>query len=55
MRALLLILPFLFVSLLFPQATTNEIYTYSALQGDKAYVYGTVRIDPSLALVRDPS
>jgi hypothetical protein len=55
MRALLLILPFLFVSALFPQATTNEFYLYSALQGDPAYTYGTVRIDPSLELVRDPS
>ena len=55
MRAFLLILPFLFVSALFPQATTNEVYTYSALQGDAVYVYGTVRIDPSLSLTRDPA
>ena len=39
---------------LFPQATTNEIYTYSALAGDPAYKYATVRLDPSLELARDP-
>jgi hypothetical protein len=53
MRAFLLILPFLFASALFPQATTNEVYTYSALQGDAVYVYGTVRIDSPLTLMRD--
>lgn len=36
-----------------PQATVDQFYVNSALKGDAAYAYSTIRLDDPLSLYRD--